>query len=307
MAAPAKLNLWLRVGPRREDGFHDLDTLFCTLDLADDLILRPGEPRRGHRIGVRHVAPLSSPPDLGPPQRNLALRAAREFQAVAGEPENLRITLLKRIPPGGGLGGGSSDAAAVLRGLRRMHPDLVAAEQLRDMAEGLGSDIPFFLTGHPLAVGRGRGDELMPLTPLPPRPVVLVLPPFPVSTADAYRWLDQAREGAEDGATTPSFDLADTEGGTPRPPDVGAPTVTWTDVEARARNDFEAPVFEQHPVLGEIRERLLGAGAGMALLAGSGSSVFGVFDRREQAESAAEAVEAGHEGVRALVTATRSR
>ena len=300
MIAPAKVNLWLRVGPRRPSGYHDLDTLFCALTLADDLVLREGEPGRGVRLGMRHGPPLDAMPDLGPVHDNLAMRAALLFQERTGGPDNLRMALIKRIPAGGGLGGGSSDAAAVLRGLRRMHPELVTAEALKELGPALGSDVPFFLTGAPLALGRGRGERLETLPALPSRPVVVVLPSLAISTADAYRWLDEDR-GDHGG------DPGDDAGASPDPSPEGDAPLTWERLGALACNDFEGPVFARHPRLGEIRDRLRDAGASIALLAGSGSSVFGVFDDPEAARDAAAELTADAPDLRAVVSATRAR
>ena len=321
MIAPAKVNLWLRVGPRLPSGFHDLDTLFCALTLADDLVLREGEPGRGLRLGMRHGPPLQSMPDLGPVLENLAMRAARAFQDRAGGPANLRMALIKRIPAGGGLGGGSSDAAAVLRGLRRMHPDLLSADELRTLAPELGSDVPFFLAGSPFARGRGRGERLTPLQPLPPRPVVVVMPALAIPTAEAYRWLDEDR--GDDGAAPGPAGAASGGPSDPgRPADPGeadeggggeggeggeAASLTWERVEARAHNDFEAPVFARHPRLGEIRDRLRDAGASIALLAGSGSSLFGVFHDPGTARAAADALARDLPDARVVTSATRPR
>src|SRR5690606_19211392 len=127
-------------------------------------------------------------------------------------------------------------------------------------------DVPFFVAGQPLAHGAGRGERLTPLEPLPSRSVVAVLPPFPVATSEAYRWLD---EGRETGALPPAPDPAEAA------PPTAAPS--WETVEAAATNDFEAPVFARHPVLGRIRDLLEASGAGVARMAGTGSTVFGVF------------------------------
>lgn len=297
VAAPAKINLWLRVGPLRPTGFHDLDTLFCTLDLSDDVVLRGGEPGRGIRLGVRPGPPLDRLPALGPVKQNLVMRAARAFQERAGEPADLRVALLKRIPPGAGLGGGSSDAGAVLRGLRQMHPDRIEDAELLELALSLGSDVPFFLSGHAMARGRGRGERLTALPPLPSRPVVVVLPTFPISTAEAYRWLDQFRQNSTD------------DGAASRPEPVAADhhPLTWEEVETLAHNDFEPPVFARHAPLGRIRDRLLDSGAGIALLSGTGSTVFGVFADRNCALAAAEKVGREEKSLRIVVAATRPR
>jgi 4-diphosphocytidyl-2-C-methyl-D-erythritol kinase len=285
--APAKVNLWLRVGPLAADGFHPLATLFCALELADTVEVTT-DPADGPGLDLGFAEPLTATPDLGDPAANLAIRAARGFMEAASLPQSAapRIRLIKRIPAGGGLGGGSSDAAAVLRAMARAHADAVQDDELAALAARLGSDVPFFLPGKPLALGTGRGERLTAVDRLPRRAVVLVLPEFGVATADAYRWLD-----ADRGGRAPA--LVD-----PTPPE------SWDDVEAGAVNDIEGPVFARHPDLRRIRDALRDLGARPALLAGSGSSVFGVFEHRERAEEAATRLRSRGMG-RVVVTAVR--
>lgn len=297
VAAPAKVNLWLRVGPREPSGFHGISTLFCALDLADTVVLRRPDSTDAAGVETSFAPPLETLPDLGPPDANLAVRAARAFVERAGVSEVPHVTLVKRIPSGGGLGGGSSDAGAVLRALRRMHPDSLTGEELTRIAADIGSDVPFFVLGSPLAHGAGRGERLMATHPLPPRPLVLVLPPFPVNTADAYRWLDESRGGEAAGSPEVARELNPS----------GTARLTWAQVAAEARNDFEAPVFERHPGLRDVRDRLRSLGARPALLAGSGSTVFGVFADADAAHAAARALRAEHPEHRVLLTATRTR
>lgn len=321
IAAPAKINLWLRVEPRDGSGYHPLATLFCALDLADTVMLRAHVPAGAPGLETSFAPPLQAMPDLGSDTSNLAVRAADAFVDRCGRAEVAmpQIGLVKRIPAGGGLGGGSSDAGAVLRGMCRMHPRRVSTEDLHDLAAALGSDVPFFVLGTPLAHGAGRGERLTALEPLPPRPVVLVLPDFPVPTADAFRWLDEdrlahdvhspadaqahAQAHAQADAHAPADYLADY----PLPGDTGRAALTWQDVADAAANDFEEPVFRRHPVLREIRDELEGRGALPALLAGSGSTVFGVFDDPGAARSAARAMEEALPRCRVMVTGTRTR
>lgn len=291
VTAPAKVNLWLRVGAPQPTRFHDLDTLFCALDLEDELTVRTGPAGSGIRLRIDFDAPLQTPPDLGPDDRNLAVRAAAAFAEHTGIRPDIEIHLVKRIPPGGGLGGGSSDAAAVLRALAQAHPDAVAAPDLHQIAARLGSDVPFFVAGNPVARGRSRGTDLTPAPHLPPRPVVLVLPERPVATADAYRWLDEDRAAGR--VPPPTATPLDTS------PD------RWARVEDLAHNDFEATIFLRHPRVGRLRDMLVRHGAGLALLAGSGSSLFGVF--KDDATASAAAAELAGSGAAIVLTRTRSR
>jgi 4-diphosphocytidyl-2-C-methyl-D-erythritol kinase len=293
VAAPAKVNLWLRVGPLRPSGFHHLDTLFCGLALADTVTVRTGATGGGVQLRVDFDAPLTAPPDLGPSPDNLAVRAARAFATRAGVEPDFTLDLVKRIPPGGGLGGGSSDAAAVLRALARLHPGALSGDALLEMAGDLGSDVPFFASGHALAYGRGRGTELTPAAPLAARPVLIVLPPFGISTGAAYRWLDDDRR---DGllAAPPGLD-------TGHPP---APS--WDDVAGRGENDFEPAVFRRHPELRALRDTLARHGARPALMAGSGSTLFGVYDDPGAARAAGDEIRRSAPAARTLMTRTRS-
>lgn len=297
IAAPAKVNLWLRVGPREESGFHGVDTLFCALDLADTVVLRKPESGGEVAVDASFAPPLEALPELGPPESNLAARAARAFVERAGVAEAPHIELVKRIPPGGGLGGGSSDAGAVLRALRRMHPRTLSGEELLDLAAEIGSDVPFFVQGTPLAHATGRGERLTALPPLSPRPVVLVLPGFPVSTGKAYSWLDESRAEPAPASRTVQ-EGTDVAGGS---------RLTWDQVATGAANDLEAPVFERHPELRDVRDTLRSLGARPALLAGSGSSVFGVFADGATADRAARSLRETYAAARVLRTGTRTR
>ena len=278
--APAKVNLRLRVHGREPSGFHPIETVFCALDLADEVEveLTGGESVRLDLEG----------PDLGPPERNLAVRAAEALLREAGLRQGVRIALRKRIPAGGGLGGGSSDAAAVLRALDRLLPGAVSSGALHGLAATLGSDVPFFLAGSPLAAGLGRGDVLTPLPGLPAAPVVLAIPPFGIATGEAYGWLDADRGDRAAGASLEAV----------------PPPASWEDAAREAVNDFEGSVYRRHPVLGRVRDALRAAGARIALLSGSGSTVFGIFGSGDAAARAARAVRAAAPDVEVRITAT---
>lgn len=270
LAAPAKANLWLRIGERREDGYHSLDTLFCALSLADEV--------RAARAEAGIALEVSGGVDTGAPEKNLAVRAAESFYAALGEEPAVRLELHKRIPSAAGLGGGSSDAAATLRALNRLHGDPLDAEALLSLGATLGSDVPFFLGSSPLALGMGRGEVLMPLPPLPARPVLVAHPGEAMSTAEAFRRLAEQR--AAGGAARPEAIAYGQDA-------LGA----WTEVAARAGNDFESPAFERIPRLAAARDAMRAAGAEIALLAGSGASLFGIFASEGARDAAARGVE----------------
>lgn len=261
--APAKVNLWLRVFPPDQTGYHPVDTLFCALELADELVITRGKP--GLEL---HVTGL----DVGPADRNLAYRAADEFFRTAGLVANVSIELRKNIPAGAGLGGGSSDAAAVLRALNDMHQDLIPEADLLAMAGRLGSDVAFFLCGSSLAHATGRGEVLRALPSLPRAPIIVVVPNFGVATADAYSWLDEARAFSSPDASTRTM-----------PAD-------WNDVATQAHNDFESVVFAQQPVLRVLKRALVESGARTALLSGSGSTLFGVYGSETERAGALDAL-----------------
>ena len=268
-AAPAKVNLFLRVLAREEGGYHGLETLFCALSLADTVRVARGAP--GIRLHVEGAV------DTGPPERNLCVRAAERFHAALGEPAAADIHLTKRIPSAAGLGGGSSDGAATLRALNALHGEPLPRAALLQMAVELGADVPFFLCGSPLALAWGRGERLMPLPPLPPRPVLVAHPGQAMPTADAFAEIARLRGGVHH----PRSVLID-------PADLRS----WAGAASIAMNEFEPVVADRiSGVRGGI-EAMRSAGERIALLAGSGSSVFGIFDTAAERDSAAPAVHA---------------
>lgn len=287
-AAPAKVNLFLRVLAREDSGYHQIESLFQALELHDrvEVALRD-EPGIELRV--------ESEDDLGPEERNLAVRAANAYLGAAGSgtrAHGVALHLVKRIPAGAGLGGGSSDAAAVLRAMDELHGGAVGRESLLEIGAGLGADVPFFLGPGPLALGWGRGERLLSLPPLPERPVVVVAPPFRIATAEAYGALDREGGGAGRRASPPPRML--------ELRDLGS----WERVAAAARNDFEAAVFRRRPEGRALRDVLLELGASPALLSGSGSAVFGVFSDGAEADAAAERIRAERKGTTVLRTRT---
>ena len=256
--AQAKINLSLRVLARESSGYHQLETLFARIDLGDLVTVRTG----GRGRVLRCEGPAASAAEVGPPERNLAWRAAEAYARETGFPDGFEIDIDKRIPVGAGLGGGSADAGAVLRILNRLAPAALPEERLVTLAGSLGADVPFLAVESPLALAWGRGDRMLMLPPLAARDVVLVLPGFAVSTPEAFRWLAEGRVGH------------------PAPPAaVGAAALgSWAGVTSLAGNDFEEPVSARHPVIADAVEVLAASGARIAQLTGSGSTVFGIFD-----------------------------
>lgn len=264
MRPRAKVNLGLKVLHRRPDGYHELRTVFQTLALHDILDVE-------YTPGRRTEISLEDPMRL---EENLATRAARLFFEEFEVRGRLRMRLEKRIPAGGGLGGGSSDAAAVLLALPALTGRDAALDRLMALGARLGSDVPFFLVGG-TALGVGRGEELYPLAEHPPQPVLVVVPEIHVSTAEAYRALGRPIWGA---------DL--TMGEAARKLNIFQSFV-WEGYSAPAmENDFEDAVFRLHPELGRLRRKLERLGAQPARLSGSGAALFGVFPDRAKLQGA---------------------
>lgn len=273
--APAKINLYLRIVGQRADGYHELDSLMLPVSLYDDVHLH-GEctPQRGH---AAEITVTCDDPTIPADSTNLAYKAAALLCQEAGVQARLTIHLHKRIPAGAGLGGGSSNAAAVLKGLNALFALGWSNARLAALGVRLGADVPFFIPCRP-AVATGIGDILTAIPPLPPRWVVLVVPPFGVATPWAFRHFD----------TLP-----------PLPP-VASPAALvaqgqWPPPELLG-NDLERAVIPEYPVLAQIKAQLLVHGAEVALMSGSGSSVFGIFAQHQEAERALPALQAYGKG-----------
>jgi 4-diphosphocytidyl-2-C-methyl-D-erythritol kinase len=281
LRASAKINLDLRVLGRRPDGYHDVRTILQTLALHDTLVV---ESSREAFVLEGDAAEM--PLD----RTNLVWRAAEALWRAGGRrglPRGARVRVVKRIPSRAGLGGGSSDAAAALVALNRVWGIDASPGDLAPVAAALGADVPFFLMGG-TALGVGRGEHLYPLEDLSPRYVVLALPGFGVSTADAYRWLaaDRRASGASRAGRA-------------------AVWAGWPEVLSRGRNDLEAPVERRHAAIRRIRGRLGRAGAETARMSGSGSAVFGLFRAEGPARRAAAGLAVA--GARVILTRTRTR
>ena len=328
----SKINLGLAVGPPRPDGFHGLATCYQTLALQDLVTLRAARSDRTE-ITLEANHPGVPRTQTGDAERNTA------FQIVAGALERLgmqaqvHITLDKRLPVQGGLGAGSANAAAALLALEReLGLALPGPERLLLAAE-VGSDVPLFLLGGSV-LGLGRGEEVYPLPDLPELPCVIAVPAMGVSTARAFRALDQRGSRAEPHGGLTSGDIAGrlkqlsrtlaavwTTSGAESGSQYSGPTgiacrsgdlaenPLLALVRTGIENDFEEVVFSEHPSLRSTKRDLMGLpGAGGALyaaLSGSGSALFGIYRTRADAEVAQQRVEAS--GTQAIVTSTIGR
>jgi 4-diphosphocytidyl-2-C-methyl-D-erythritol kinase len=276
----AKVNLDLRVLGTRPDGYHELRTVFQTIELHDVITCRA---RRGpFAIRCRTAGvPLDA--------RNLVWKAAAELWKEMGRPGELRdaeVRIDKRIPIASGLGGGSADAAAALLALSRLWGSVPVAF-LRELATRIGADVPFFLSGG-TALGLGRGEEIYPLVDLPRYWVVLVRPPFGVSTAEAYAWYDEDRAA-----------------GLREPRELQVLPIPWPTRAAQMINDLEPPVARRHPEIAALRGALRDGGAVATAMSGSGSAVFGLFRSRVAAARLVRPLSRG--GARAWLTRTVTR
>lgn len=278
LEAPAKINLWFSVLAREASGYHQIETAFHALDLTDELSVTLVD--RGFELRVEGA-------DVGPTDDNLVTQATRLFQETCGFPRGVELRLVKRIPAGAGLGGGSSDAAAALLALNRLCHEPLARDELTALGATIGSDVPFFLCGSAHALAWGRGQRLLPLPSLPQRPVLLVVPPFTSPTGEAYRRLSDVAMPAAAARTLNHAAL-----------------LRWDDVAANASNDFERVVLAEHPPLMAVRAALRAGGATPALLAGSGSAMFGVFHDAVSRERTAADIGRGWPDFKLLRTRT---
>jgi len=288
LRAPAKLNLYLRVLGRRPDGYHDLETLFERVDLADELVFEPAATLQL----TCDDASLSCGED------NLILKAARLLQQEIGARPHTnrahtqdqasigvgaRIHLTKRIPIAAGLGGGSSDAAATLLGLNELWGLRYGAEQLRSLAATLGSDVPFFLSPTPFAIGRGRGEQCEPIQHALHLFQVLVSPRERLSTKEIYDALDQTRNQEGDfnlTASTPSISMV-----------VHAlRNGSLGELAKGLWNDLEPEAIRRCPPISFIQSHLRSSGCLGTRLSGSGSSVFGLCRDAAHAHGVAAAL-----------------
>jgi 4-diphosphocytidyl-2-C-methyl-D-erythritol kinase len=283
--ALAKLNLVLEILNKRPDGYHDLRTIFQTISLYDTLDIE-------YRSGSQTVLELESSIEI---PNNLVLRAAEAVFDCSNARGRLTLRLHKRIPMGGGLGGGSTDAAAVLLAVPALTGRPLSLCKLLEMAASLGSDVPFFLLGG-TALGLGRGTEIYPLESAATRDVLLVTPRVHVSTLEAYSALGRTLTSPElSHKINVSQSLSLRIG---RDVSAGGQAGVYS-------NDFEPVVFQQHPELGAIKDKLKKAGAKAALMTGSGAAVFGVFESVRAIRRAKQSLK--HEAVIDVAFVTRSQ
>lgn len=280
LRAGCKVNLYLHITGVRQDGWHELDTVFWPLPEPYDLLRVTLRSAEGGAVAV-------SCNTVGiDPEQNTLTKACGQFAAASGFSPSLEIELEKGIPHGAGLGGGSSDAAVLLRWLNMQAPQPLKEESLVSVAASVGADVPFFLFGCPCRA-RGIGEKLVPCSPLEylrdtGAAIVLICPAEQVSTPWAYRAWDQWQNREPISLTKGKM------GGIGR---TSLPALEENGQVLRFENSFEPPVFEAFPRLRHLKEKLLQYGAAAAVMSGSGSSLFGLFRSVEVARSAAEAVQ----------------
>ena len=275
----AKINLALAVLGRRPDGYHNIETVFQTIDISDELCFRPSAEISLSCEGLPGVSE----------KNNIVWKAAVTLAKRTGERRGVAITLQKKIPSGAGLGGGSGNAAAALMGLRRFWNSDISDADLHAIALTLGSDVPFFLMGG-AALGRGRGEVLAALPDFQPKHLVVIFPGVSVSTASAYRALNLGLTFSEsDTRIYNLLGLAENES-------------SW---QAGIFNDFETAILPVYPEIAEAKNFLEKREATVTLMSGSGSSVFGFFLSEESARAAVSAV--SQAGWRAFPARTLTR
>jgi 4-diphosphocytidyl-2-C-methyl-D-erythritol kinase len=262
----AKINLYLDVLRKRDDGFHDLETIFQTVSLFDELSITPADD----------VLLTSNVEGLGTGEDNLVVRVARLLQSHFNVSAGASLQLQKRIPVAAGLAGGSGNAAAALIGLNALWNLEADTKTLNAMALSLGSDVPYCLHGGTVAA-TGRGEKLTPLAPIPPVWIVLVHPPYPVSTPDIFNHpnLETNSHITKPGEFSPPFESA-------------MARLRFGDLSGCLHNALEIPAFELHPDLETIKRQLRGAGCFGALMSGSGPTMMGFCGSESAAKSTAE-------------------
>lgn len=278
--AHAKVNLFLRILARESSGFHQIETAFALLELADELVMS----RTDAGVSLEVLGP-----DLGPADENLAVRAARMLLDATGNHFGVAIKLTKRIPVRAGLGGGSSDAAATLHAVNALAGNAVPRQELLHFATRLGADVAFFASGAPLALAWGRGERQFRLAAPPPHPALIAVPAVQISTPNAYQWWDE--QNPTPGSRGPvSLD-----------PDALA---SWGSIGRLGGNDFEATVFGRHPELRTLYERVAQTAPLWVRMSGSGSAIAAVYKKERDRDDAVQRL--GEAQQRLIKTTTRA-
>lgn len=253
----SKINFGLFITEKRTDGYHNIETIFYPLRLSDEIIIRECD----------HLLIESNVPELNlNPSNNLIYKAVKLLEQKTGNPLNCRIILNKNIPLGAGLGGGSSNAASVLLGLNDLFNLEYSKAELSEIGLQLGSDVPFFIHPYP-SFANGRGEKLTEVDFKLEGTIVVVNPGIHVSTAEAYKNCIPSK---------PGFNLLELN---------GRIINNYNELRGVVINTFEKTVFSIHPEIGNLKEKMLKAGASFSLMSGSGSTVFGIFDTEELAEA----------------------
>ena len=278
--AHAKVNLFLRILARESSGFHQIETAFSLLELADELLVQRSDG--GVTLQVEG-------PDLGPVDENLAVRAARMMLDATGNRFGVAVTLTNRIPVRAGLGGGSSDAAAALHAVNALAGNAVPRQELMHFATRLGADVAFFASGAPLALAWGRGERQFRLPAPASLPALIALPPIEISTPDAYQWWDEQNPSPV--SRGPVMLDAEALSG-------------WGSIGRLGGNDFEATVFGKHPELRSLYERMAQTAPLWVRLCGSGSAIAAVYKKERDRDDAEQRL--GEKTQRLIRTASRA-
>ena len=261
LLSPAKVNLFLRVIAKRPDGYHELETVMCPIDLCDEVVLSFDCP---------HIAVRCNHPDVPNGEKNIAYQAAsRFFQAASLDNTGVDISIEKNIPVASGLGGGSSNAATVLKGLNNHYGNPLSYQELLDVGLEIGADVPLFIYGR-AALATGVGEHLAPIREVPPMWAILVHPPIAISTTWVYENLNLRLTICEEKYNVSWF-LED-----------------FSEFQRFLCNDLEQVTAKAFPEIAAIKAALIEAGAQGALMSGSGPTVFGLFESRDRAMMARE-------------------
>jgi 4-diphosphocytidyl-2-C-methyl-D-erythritol kinase len=252
--SPAKINLGLRILGKRKDGFHEIETVMQMIDLCDDIVISKKD--KGITVFCNDSSLCG--------EKNLAYRAAEMIKEKSRRIDGVDITIKKNIPVGAGLGGGSSNAASVLLGLNKIWELGYSQEELMEMAGVLGSDVPFFIDG-PAAIAKGRGEILHSLEKPEKMYLLLVIPPVAISTKWAYKNINLKLTNRGNEGNLNQFNLSKIK----------------TDIQRFLLNDLEEVVTKRLPEISEIKEKLISLGSTGASMSGSGSSVYGIFLKRD--------------------------